>query len=173
MDMSSVLIYEDDKKKIEMTKSVADWLWLKKATRYKLKSEECEVVLNEAVHLASCNQPIKQKIITTLEIPVFSKDVPLLSLREPYNVFEDAILLIGDAFGCAESPLTDHWRYRLATLVTDYYSLQGMGRLLCTFFPEPICKVDGFLWYYNDDSNSGPIYLPFIINDGKFKRIYE
>lgn len=173
MDMSLVTIYENKNDKVEMIKSVADWLWFKKATRYKLSPEECEVVLNEAARLANSGQPLKEKITTTLEIPVFSKEVPLLSLREPYDIFEEAILLIGDAFGCVGQPITDYWRYRLAALVTDYYALQGMGKLLCTFFSEPICKVDGFLWYYNEDSSRGPICLPFIINDGKFKRLYE
>lgn len=173
MDMKLVTVYENKDQTIQMIKSVADWLWFKKARSYKLDPAECELILNEAIRLAMSGEPLTRRVTTTLVIPVFSKDVPLFEMCEPYNIFEEAILLIGDAFGCAEEPLTDFWRYRLAAMVTDYYTLQGLGRCLCTFFSEPICKVDGFLWYYNDDSNNDPICLPFIINDGKFKRLYE
>ena len=178
MDMSLVIVYENNDQKIEMIKPVADWLWFKRATRYKLTPAECETISNEAAHIAFSFTSNKKKtvrpIITTLEIPVFSKDVPLLNLSEPYDIFEEAILLIGDAFGFATKPLTQEWRHDLAVLVTTYYELQGLGSCLCSFFSEPICKVDGFLWYYNEDNESrGPICLPFILNDGKFKKLYE
>ena len=127
MNMSLVTVYENNDQKIEMIKPVADWLWFKRATRYKLTPTECETISNEAAHIAFSFTPNKKKlarpIITTLEIPVFSKDVPLLNLSEPYDIFEEAILLIGDAFGFATKPLTQEWRHDLAVLVTTYYEL--------------------------------------------------
>lgn len=172
MDISLVTIYEDNLDKIEMIKSIADWLWMKKATRYHLSLDESEMVSNEAIRIAIMGRPKKQ-ITTTDIIPVISKEIPIFQLIEPYHIFEEAMLLIGDAFGNLDVPITDIWRDRVSSLVTNYYDLQGMGRCLCAFFPEPIYKVDGFLFYYNEDNETeNSILLPFIINDGKFKRLY-
>jgi hypothetical protein len=49
MNMDIVKIYEDSTQEVYMFKSVADWLWRSKATKYRLTPHESEVVLDEII----------------------------------------------------------------------------------------------------------------------------
>lgn len=173
MNMDIVKIYEDSTQEVYMFKSVADWLWRSKATKYKLFPYESEVVLNEIVMQAFRGEKIKGRITTTMIVPVLSKELEHLTLSDSYHIFEEAILLINDAIGTVDYPLTDEWRAKVSLLVEYYYQLQGLGNCKCGFFSSPLCGIDGYLCYYNEDSlTDGPIILPFVINDGKFKKLY-
>lgn len=173
MNTDIVKIYEDSTQEVYMFKSVADWLWRSKATKYKLLPHESEVVLNEIVMQVFRGEKIKGRITTTMIVPVLSKELEHLILSESYHIFEEAILLINDAIGTVDYPLTDEWRVKVSLLVEYYYQLQGLGRCRCGFFSSPLCGIDGYLCYYNEDNlTDGPIILPFVINDGKFKKLY-
>ncbi len=173
MDMDFVKIYDNDNQEIYMYKSVADWLWRSKATKYKLTSHESEVVLDEIIFQCFGLKKPKNRITTTLIAPVLSKELEYLSLSDTYHIFEEAILLINDAIGTADKPLNNEWYADVSTLVKYYYKLQGLGHCECGFFSPSLCGIDGYLCYYNEDSlTNGPIILPFVINDGKFKRLY-
>lgn len=171
-ELNLVTVYEDENQKVEMVDWVAKWMSFRKKSSYVLDDIECENVLDEAIKLALVDKKGK-RITTTKKIPVLSRDVPILSLMEPYDVFTEAILLISEAFDHLEQPMTPFWHMRISNLINNYYELQGMGRCRCFFFDQPINKVDGFLCYYDNDSNKNTIILPFILNDGKFKRIDE
>lgn len=169
--MNVVKIYEDEDQEVYMLKALADWLSKKKTSQY-VYEDEFEDVLNEM--LSYIEDPHSKKVYTARgKIPVFSRGGDLLLLFGRMMLFNEAIFLIKDSYTALVGPITESWRDDLCDLIHNYYKLQGLGECYCVFFEEPVHKADGFLYFDYENEDNEIVILPFIINDGKFKRIDE
>ena len=167
MGIDLVTIYKDSEYEIKMVKLVADWLSHKKKLTYKLHTWESENILTEVSAIFEPTKPF----MSSRQIPVFSKDTGYIMMYKPYDIFGEAFMLLGDAIRNLQEKYASYsWKQDVANLIEKYYRLQGIGDCGCYMFEEPIHQVDGVLTFDTEDRF---IVLPFIINDGKFKRIDE
>ena len=171
MELEKVTIYDNDNTKIEMYKITADALNLKKLTTYFFDDIEREDVASEIASKITAFISKDDHVIMVDNVPVFSIGMRFLTIFEPYNIFEEAVLLIDEAFKTINGHITQEWKKDLSILIEKYYALQGIGDCKCIFFDTAVHKVDGFL-YYLQKEESKVIILPFILNDGKIQRLY-
>lgn len=168
--MNLVPIYKNDDLIISIDKTMADYLEKRINSYFILHKTMIENVIELALDnfVANGGNPKGKKVISTDQIPIFHRG-KIFEVQQPYDCFEEAILLISAAFDNTKGEVTDNWKKLIQILVSTYYSTQ-LSQFCLAYFPTNCLsigrhKISGILTF---EKENVIIILPFELNEDDF-----
>lgn len=169
--MDNLLIFDDGEQRIEIDRNAANFIManaiIKKAKgkEKKLTPLATAIVTEDALDALGMPKGKYKKVVITKTVPILTKlsTDTYNDLLPPYNVFSHALLLISSAFiFLGKKKMDDNWRYRLESLIEDFYALEKQQECYLRFLQGS--EVTACLFYL-DKEKEELIILPFIIEE--------
>lgn len=163
--MELTTVYKDKEVEVQMIKSAAEYIEYIVNTYKRLSPIQMEEVLSIILREAAKDYSLKdKKIITTSQISILSRK-KIFDLLEPYDIFDDAVLLLSEAFDLTKGIVSDEWKNNIKNYIKAHYFLTFQKKCDIIFFSEKIYDITLSIILIEDDKI---FILPIALNEDDF-----
>lgn len=134
--MDLITIYKNETVEVQMIRAAAEYIEYVANTYKRLSPFQMEEVLSIILKAAAKDYSLKnKKIITTSQVSILSRK-KIFDLLEPYDILEDAVLLLSEAFDLTRGKVSEEWKNNIRNYIKAHYFLTFQKKCDIIFFSD-------------------------------------